>query len=271
LKAESIWLGLIIGNSRLHWAGFSGETFQSWDTNHLPAEMVEQIINGLSCNLFEEIFPQSWVKALQDSAISSQIQLYIASVVPAQAALWQEYPGAKIITLDQIPLKKLYPTLGIDRALAVWGVGTSWGWPILVIDAGTALTFTGANVDRELVGGAILPGLGLQFQSLSQQTAALPKINLPPELPPRWANNTVAAISSGIVYTILAGVENFITAWWQEFPNSKIVLTGGDRHSIKTYLNSQNPELAAKIVCDADVSFKGMQAIVIADGKFYNS
>ena len=87
----------------------------------------------------------------------------LASVVPSQTALWQIYPNVHIINLDQIPLQGVYPTLGIDRALALWGAGKTWGFPMLVIDAGTAMTFTGADANQCLVGGAILPGLGLQF------------------------------------------------------------------------------------------------------------
>lgn len=51
---------------------------------------------------------------------------------------------------------------------------------ILVIDAGTALTFTAADADQRLVGGAILPGLGLQRSSLAQKTATLPRVELLP-------------------------------------------------------------------------------------------
>jgi len=44
------------------------------------------------------------------------------------------------------------------RALAVLGAGKKYGFPCLVIDAGTALTFTGVDRDKKLVGGAIDPG-----------------------------------------------------------------------------------------------------------------
>jgi type III pantothenate kinase len=47
----------------------------------------------------------------------------MASVVPRQTALWQNYPGVQVITLDSLPLQDVYPTLGIDRALALWGLG----------------------------------------------------------------------------------------------------------------------------------------------------
>ena len=39
----------------------------------------------------------------------------------------------------------MYPTLGIDRALALYSAGSTFRFPVLVIDAGTALRFTGAD------------------------------------------------------------------------------------------------------------------------------
>jgi type III pantothenate kinase len=262
-NTESIWLGLMIGNSRLHWAVFIGDNRQVWDTDHLSADAVEQLTQHLTAGIWpREIFPQNWVIQLESTASTlHQLPLYLASVVPTQTALWQAYPQVRTITLDQIPLKGLYPTLGVDRALAVWGAGVTWGWPVLVIDAGTALTFTGADSHQQLIGGAILPGLRLQLKSLAQKTAALPEIELPDGMPQRWALNTSAAIQSGIIYTVVAGIRDFITAWWQEFPDSKIVLTGGDRTAILTYLQTQFPQVAAKVTADPYVIFQGMRLL----------
>lgn len=129
----------MIGNSRLHWAWFIGETLQeAWDTEYLPAPIPPISPNPLKG---------------APSSPSPPLPLYLASVVPSQTALWQTYPDVRVITLDQIPLQGIYPTLGIDRALALWGAGETWGWPMLAIDAGTALTLTGADANRCLVGG----------------------------------------------------------------------------------------------------------------------
>ncbi|WP_071932290.1 pantothenate kinase [Picosynechococcus sp. PCC 7003] len=194
------WWALMIGNSRLHWAAFTGNILQT----------VHHTAHG-TC--------PSAVKQLR----------YVASVVPQQTAWVQgHFPTAQTITLAEIPLENLYPQLGIDRALAVLGAGQQYGFPCLVIDGGTALTFSAVNGDRQWLGGAILPGLNLQFTSLSQHTAALPKVHLPTQLPLRWANDPAGAIASGITYTVLAGVKDFIRAWQAEFPQGQIFSTGGD-------------------------------------------
>lgn len=237
-STNSHWLGLMIGNSRLHWAEFEGvKLLETWDTKHLTfEENRETVLDSELINL----------------------PIILASVVPEQTQFWQHYPNVEVITLEQIPLKNLYPTLGIDRALAVLGGGIKFGFPILVIDAGTALTFTGCDRNHCLVGGAILPGLGLQFSSLATGTSALPQTHFPEDIPQRWARETPGAIHSGIIYSLLAGIRDFIQAWCQDFPESKIVFTGGDAQILVTYLKVQFPFMDTQIVVDPTVIFEGM-------------
>ncbi|MEA5533834.1 pantothenate kinase [Crocosphaera sp. XPORK-15E] len=237
------WLGLIIGNSRLHWAYFQEDKLQfSWDNEHLSEPLMTQIL------------PQN----LLLPNIPNNLPLYIASVVPSQTKLWQNYPKIHILTLDQIPLKNLYLTMGIDRALALLGAGEIYGFPCLVIDSGTALTLTGVDSDRKLIGGAILPGLKLQFQALATKTAALPNVNLSESLPLRWSMNTADAITSGIMYTILGGIKTFIDDWLNNYPNSSIILTGGDSQLLLSYFRQQNYNLSKKLKQDKDIIFLGI-------------
>lgn len=252
----------MIGNSRLHWAWFIGTTLQeAWDTKHLPASAIQQLIqHGVSGILPETIFSPQVVSG-QLSDTTNVLPLYLASVVPSQTTLWQTYPAVNVITLAQVPLVGLYPTLGIDRALALLGAGETLGYPVLVIDAGTALTLTGADAECQLIGGAILPGLGLQLKSLTQDTAALPTIQLPTQLPPRWAMQTASAIESGVIYTVLAGMQDFIVDWQSQFPRSQIVLTGGDSPVLLSYLQSQYPQIASHVICNSHVIFWGMNAV----------
>jgi type III pantothenate kinase len=153
--------------------------------------------------------------------------------------------------------------LGIDRALAVYGAGKRYGFPCLVIDAGTALTFTGVDGNQSLVGGGILPGLGLQLGSLGEKTAQLPQIILSPHLPPRWAKDTQKAIASGILYTLLAGIRSFSQDWWQQFPESGIFLTGGDAPLLHTFLQQLEPAIAVRLKVDLDLVFWGLSDLSV--------
>ncbi len=254
--AQGSWLGLMIGNSRLHWAWFIGETlYCAWDTDYLPISAVEQLTHGWNgVEWVDEFFPCDF------SQNNYLLPLYLASVVPSQTVIWQAYPNVQTVTLEQLPLQGIYPTMGIDRALTLWGAGEVWGWPMLVIDAGTALTFTGGDVNRCLVGGAILPGLNLQFQSLAQRTTQLPLVDFTTvtSLPPRWALSTSEAIQSGVLRTLIAGIQDFVQAWQQQFPQSQIALTGGDRALLLNYLQS-HPSLAAKLITDPYLVFWGIR------------
>ncbi|MEG5042663.1 MULTISPECIES: pantothenate kinase [unclassified Microcoleus] len=276
---DQIKIALAIGNSRLHWGLFVGKTLEkTWDTEHLNADTVSTLseqekaeyLVQIVMRSIEEVSSQNLLSLPATPTFSSPhtlslvpLPLIVASVVTQQTAIWQSYPNVRIITLDQLPIGGLYPTLGIDRALAVLGAGNQFGWPVLLIDAGTALTFTGADVNRYLVGGAILPGLGLQLSSLSKKTAALPLISLPENLPHRWAKDTAEAIQSGVVYATVAGVRDFIEDWRCLFPDSKIALTGGDRTMLLKYLTAAFPDTAAGLIDAADAIFWGISLLTV--------
>ncbi|MEH1855292.1 MAG: pantothenate kinase [Nostoc sp.] len=270
-----IWLALEIGNSRLHWALFIGKKlYSAWDSNHLAESAIQQLAKCQTLDhLLQAISPphqkiRGENTSSSPSSPSSLPPLLLASVVPSQTAIWQTYPNTRVITLEQVPLKSVYPTLGIDRALALWGAGKTWGFPMLVIDAGTALNFTGADANESLVGGAILPGLGLQFASLGQQTGQLPLLEMQniASLPPRFALNTIEAIKSGVIYTVLAGIKDYIEAWWNLFPDGKIAIKGGDRTLLVNYLQVLYPEIAARWIVEPNLIFWGMREIVMGDG-----
>jgi type III pantothenate kinase len=252
-------LGIAIGNSRIKWAWFhpDGSIEQTGSKPKIPTE---QILPWLSLPTAtrHQLLLEYLDLGTPDLAGRS---IYLASVVPQQSQLWQTLPDVNTITLAHIPLNHLYPTLGIDRALAALGAGHTHGYPLLTIDGGTALTFTGIDGDRSLVGGAILPGVGLQFQALATGTAALPHLRLE-NLPPRWATNTQDAIVSGIIHTIGSSVADFITDWHRQFPDSWVVITGGDGELLDRYLQTHPSGLNLdRITCDRHLLFRGMAAI----------
>ncbi|HEY9660859.1 MAG TPA: pantothenate kinase [Allocoleopsis sp.] len=264
--ASGNWLALMIGNSRLHWAWFADSTLQrTWDTPHASVEAIAPLTHHPNFSrILGEVYPLFPSQA--------QLPLWLASVVPEQTRIWQAYAKTQIITLDQVPLQSLYPSFGIDRALAVWGAGQKLGFPVLVIDAGTALTLTGADSAGRLVGGAILPGVGLQLRSLANYTAALPELDTrlisslqSIESIPRWATNTSEAMLSGVLYSMIAGLQDFLKAWLQTFPSSPIVMTGGDRTVLFRLWQEQMPQITRRVKLDANLVFWGMQAIVEAE------
>jgi type III pantothenate kinase len=248
-NTENLWLALEIGNSRLHWALFAGEKLsKTWDSDHLSVENLAQ--KATDCDL-------------QSIISGASPPILLSSVVPSQTKIWQTYSHVRIITLEEVPIKGMYPTLGIDRALSLYGAGSTLGFPMLVIDTGTTLTFTGADSDNNLVGGAILPGLGLQLGSLNRKTGQLPSVetrNLA-SLPQRFALNTEEAMQSGVIYTLLAGIKDFVEVWWCDFPQSNVAIKGGDRTLVVNYMKSQFPEIAARLIVEPNLTFWGMRSL----------
>jgi type III pantothenate kinase len=252
------WLALMIGNSRLHWAWFQGEQLQqTWDVAHLEFELGDR-----DAVLSHPLFPQHW----------RELPLSIASVVASQTQLWRS-PHSSLITLADVPIAGLYSSLGIDRAIALFGALQRYRCPVLVIDAGTALTFTATPANRTFLGGAILPGLSLQLRSLNDQTAALPLVSAA-NLPPRWSTDTADAIRSGVLYGLLAAIQDEIRAWQDAIGavNGQVVLTGGDGSLLVDLLRQVVPEqvapeqVAPKVAVswEPDLVFWGMRAIVYA-------
>lgn len=239
----------MVGNSRLHWAWFEQDMLlENWDTPHLSITVDPQ-----------QLPSQFLADNLNRNGLTS-LPVYLASVVSAQTKLWQSYHQLHLINLQDIQLVNLYATLGIDRALALWGAVETYNQSCLVIDGGTALTFTGVDQARQFVGGAILPGLRSQFATLKQKTAALPEVAISNNLPLRWAMDTEDAIASGVIYTAIAGIYSYIIDWLKKFPESKIILTGGDGELLIRYLHLQYPEtISMPIIYEYNLVFYGIR------------
>ncbi|TVQ05339.1 MAG: pantothenate kinase [Leptolyngbya sp. DLM2.Bin27] len=267
------WLALIMGNSRWHWGAFEDNIHSStpggdrclgtWHTPHLTKDQVDQLKRG---GFAPEIW-QQWGLDLgltadlfyRHSVGSGCLDLWVASVVAASVAWWADYPALYRVETAQVPLKHTYASLGVDRALALVGAGEIWGWPVLVIDCGTAMTFT-AGVDGGLMGGAILPGLRSQFRTLHTATDQLPALDLDPNFwPQRWATDTATAITSGILHSQLAGIRDFIAAWQADWPTGLVVFTGGDSGFIIHHIKQQTPALTQRIKHDPDLGFWGLR------------
>jgi type III pantothenate kinase len=238
------WLGLMIGNSRLHWSYFEGKNLkQTWNT--AQADSLTEL-------------PQVLNQELKGHLLA-RIPLYVASVVPSATKIY--LPLSQTITINSslIPLKNVYTTMGIDRLLALWGGGYRYGFPALVVDSGTALTFTGADFDHSIIGGAILPGVRLQLKSLFFNTASLPEIDVIGNMTPRWANNTPCAIQSGVIYSIVAGIKDFTQDWLRLYPESRVILTGGDALLLSQYINYIYPDFGDRFIVDSNLIFYGME------------
>ena len=146
----------------------------------------------------------------------------------------------KFIELNQstnIPIKNKYKTpetLGKDRLAAV--VGASYLQPnrnILVIDAGTAITYDFIDAQKNYLGGNIAPGIDLRLKALHHFTQKLPLVNAEVETP-LLGNNTQSAILSGAIYGVVFEIDGYIDTFQNKYSNLSTFLTGGSTFYIDT-------------------------------------
>ena len=130
-----------------------------------------------------------------------------------------------------LPIENLYETpetLGKDRIAAAVGANELFpGQNILIIDAGTAITYDVVSEKNEFLGGNISPGLQMRFKALNQFTGKLPLINYSNEFQ-LIGRNTEEAIRAGVQNGILYEIERTIETFNRNYENLQIVMTGGD-------------------------------------------
>ena len=116
----------------------------------------------------------------------------------------------------------------------------------IIVDFGTALTFTTVNKEGHILGVSIVPGLKTAIRALFSKTAQLPEV--PMEIPSSaLGKNTVHAIQSGIFYGYTGLVSNMLTSIRKEVGEDYVAIaTGGLSSSaphLKEYFERLEPNL----------------------------
>ena len=129
-----------------------------------------------------------------------------------------------------LPFVNVYATpstLGKDRLAAVAGAqALKPDSDLLVIDAGTAITFDFIDASGIYHGGNIAPGLEMRARALHQFTSRLPLIDL--SLPiGLMGNDTHSAINNGVVYGAVFEIDGYIDSLVLKYPKLSAFLTGG--------------------------------------------
>ncbi|HMP80538.1 MAG TPA: type III pantothenate kinase [Pirellulaceae bacterium] len=144
----------------------------------------------------------------------------------------------RVLALDEIPMTVAVDEprrLGIDRVLAAWAAWTLNGskGPLIVLQAGTAVTVNIVDEQGTFRGGLIFPGLDLCRRVLAEQTAALPN-----RQQSRWpaptsdklpavGRNTEEAIDLGTLHHQIGGMVHSVEHAQQEFQKRARVYVGG--------------------------------------------
>jgi len=95
------------------------------------------------------------------------------------------------------------------------------------VDFGTATTFDVLSADGDYVGGALMTGIEISLEALSERGARLPRVDL---APPRSVigKNTIDAIRSGVVFGYAGAVDAITRRLYDELgERPDVVATGG--------------------------------------------
>jgi type III pantothenate kinase len=222
-----VLLAVSVGNSHITFGGHEkGGWVRRWRVQTVHAKTADEYLV-----VFRSLLEAAGIAAGRVTAV------ILSSVVPPLTATMAD-------TLQQLTgLKPLHLTTEIDIGLRITTenpaeVGADlvanaaaaferFQDSCIVVDFGTALSFTAVAAPGELRGVAIAPGLTSAVNSLAHDTAQLPRIHLAP--PPAAAGrNTVQSIQAGIVFGYIGLVEAVIRRMRAELGGrAEVVVTGG--------------------------------------------
>ncbi len=125
-------------------------------------------------------------------------------------------------------------TLGADRLAAVVGARClKPNTDLLIIDAGTCITYEVIDAKGNYWGGNIAPGMQMRLHALHDFTARLPLVSAEGDVP-GMGYNTETAIRSGVLRGMKYEIEGYIRSMKRKYPSLEVFLTGGDKINFDT-------------------------------------
>ena len=118
-------------------------------------------------------------------------------------------------------------TMGSDLVVGAAAALAIHDPPLIIIDMGTATTMTVIDREARVLGGAIIPGVGISLEALANGTSQLPHISL--DAPKKCiSTDTVEAMRSGSVYGTAAMLDGMIERMEAELGEpAAVIATGG--------------------------------------------
>jgi type III pantothenate kinase len=240
-----------LGNTNIVGGIFDGKTLVESFRIHTVVKKTEDEYLSIVKAILEErgVLASSLEGALVSSVVPS---LTLAVCAMAKRLTGKETFVLGPQTYARLPLKILNPLeIGSDLVANALAATQAAKGAVIVVDFGTALTFTSVDSKAEIQGVAILPGLGTAVQALSRDTAQLPFVPL--EAPASvLGKNTIHAIQSGVVLGYSGLVDSMVARIGGELgEKARVFATGGLCEVIA-------PIATCIDVLDQDLTLKGL-------------
>lgn len=198
-----------IGNSRVKWAVFDGETLVE-SGNSLYGEWTS--------------IQKTHARHKPDSWFMSSVQ-----TLPEAGDLGFDYELLDLDTALPVTIQYTTPsTLGKDRIAAICGARYLFpGSACLVIDAGSCITFDIMDEKGNYFGGSISPGIEMRLKAMHTFTGKLPLLSW--EEPEGFiGDSTRSSMLQGVKQGVLGETQHQIGLYKEKFPGLKVLITGGD-------------------------------------------
>jgi type III pantothenate kinase len=254
-------LTIDIGNSNLKWALFKDKTSPNLSRPLYFAQIPTQ-------SQFSPLLWQNIRQNIPEPNITDQIKkIGFCSVVPPLKQAVQEFSqtylgkAAREFTKENMGPVTMACTqphqVGTDRLLNAYSAAQFYPLPSIVVDLGTANTYTYLDRDQKFTGGVIAPGYDIMARALAEFTEQLPQVKFAPT-PPLSGSNTNRAIQSGLWQSLIGQIKQVVAAYLEQKPSDsvKLIFTGQLAQEVLGHSNlkAQYPD----IIFDGFLKMKGL-------------
>lgn len=203
-----------------------GEWIHEWRFNTLPVKDKVEYEMFLRLNFLEANLKLEDVDGIVISSVVPQLNDILSDFSRPLINKEPLFIGPKIY--DKLPVRTKRPyQIGTDLVSNAVAGYSLYKEDIIIVDFGTALTFTIVGEDGLIQGVNIAPGLRTAIKALVGNTAQLPEVPL--ELPESVLGaDTIHAIQSGVLWGYVSMVEGMLDKIHAELgKKTKVVATGG--------------------------------------------
>lgn len=203
-----------------------GEWIHEWRFNTLPVKDKVEYEMFLRLNFLEANLKLEDVDGIVISSVVPQLNDILSDFSRPLINKEPLFIGPKIY--DKLPVRTKRPyQIGTDLVSNAVAGYSLYKEDIIIVDFGTALTFTIVGEDGLIQGVNIAPGLRTAIKALVGNTAQLPEVPL--ELPESVLGaDTIHAIQAGVLWGYVSMVEGMLDKIHAELgKKTKVVATGG--------------------------------------------
>ena len=226
-EGRDMLLCIDIGNTNLVFGIWNGNAWQArYRVRTVHDKMADEYAMMLK-NLLHE----------SNLELNTVSEVVIGSGVPQLKSVFQDlfnrYIGVKPLILGPgiktgISIRIDNPgELGADLVADAVAAYDRFKKACIVVDFGTATTFSVVSSKGEFLGVSIAPGIEVAAEALASHAAQLPEVSLVPP-PSPIGTNTVHSMQSGLIYGFLGLVERLICCIREELDeDAEVIATGG--------------------------------------------